>query len=93
MLSLELANSGVTVNAIAPGNISTPMIHNDMMYAMMRPDLESPTADDVEPVYATLHAQPVGWLDPFEITRVVLFPRRRRECPHEWHRGSCRPPE
>ncbi|MER2208502.1 MAG: mycofactocin-coupled SDR family oxidoreductase, partial [Rhodococcus sp. (in: high G+C Gram-positive bacteria)] len=45
-VSLELANSGVTVNAIAPGNISTPMIHNDMMYAMMRPDLESPTADD-----------------------------------------------
>ncbi|WP_336883303.1 mycofactocin-coupled SDR family oxidoreductase [Rhodococcus globerulus] len=71
--ALELAHSGVTVNAIAPGNISTTMIHNDTMYAMMRPDLEKPTMDDVEPIFETLHAQPVGWLDPFEITRVVLF--------------------
>ncbi|BAH54097.1 mycofactocin-coupled SDR family oxidoreductase [Rhodococcus opacus] len=71
--ALDLAPHGITVNAIAPGNISTPMIHNDALYRMMRPDLDAPAAEDVEPVFRSLHAQPVAWLDPFEITRVVLF--------------------
>ena len=35
--------------------------------------LEHPTADDVAPVFTSLHAQPVPWLDPAEITRAVLF--------------------
>lgn len=71
--ALDLAKHGITVNAIAPGNISTPMIHNDALYSMMRPDLEKPTADDVAPVFASLHAQPVPWLEAEEITRAVLF--------------------
>ncbi|REE72663.1 SDR family mycofactocin-dependent oxidoreductase [Rhodococcus wratislaviensis] len=71
--ALDLASHGITVNAIAPGNISTPMIHNDALYRMMRPDLEMPGAQDVEPVFRSLHAQPVAWLDAAEITRVVLF--------------------
>ena len=71
--ALDLAQHGITVNAVAPGNISTPMIHNDFLYGMLRPDLEKPTADDVAPVFTSLHAQPVPWLDPAEITRVVLF--------------------
>lgn len=71
--ALDLAQHGITVNAIAPGNISTPMIHNDALYSMMRPDLEKPTRDDVAPVFQSLHAQPVPWLEPEEITRAVLF--------------------
>ena len=71
--ALDLAPHGITVNAIAPGNISTPMIHNDALYRMMRPDLDAPAAEDVEPVFRSLHAQPVPWLDAAEITRVVLF--------------------
>jgi len=71
--ALDLAQNGITVNVIAPGNISTPMIHNDALYGMLRPDLEHPTADDVAPVFTSLHAQPVPWLEPAEITRAVLF--------------------
>ncbi|NLU82144.1 mycofactocin-coupled SDR family oxidoreductase [Rhodococcus sp. HNM0569] len=71
--ALDLAKHGITVNAVAPGNISTPMIHNDALYSMMRPDLAQPTSDDVAPVFESLHAQPVPWLEAFEVTRVVLF--------------------
>jgi SDR family mycofactocin-dependent oxidoreductase len=71
--ALDLAQYGITVNAIAPGNISTPMIHNAALYSMLRPDLDAPTVDDVAPVFTSLHAQPVPWLEPEEITRVVLF--------------------
>ena len=71
--ALDLAQSGVTVNAVAPGNISTPMIHNAFLYELMRPDLENPTRDDVAPVFQSLHAQPVPWLEPEEVTRIVTF--------------------
>jgi NAD(P)-dependent dehydrogenase (short-subunit alcohol dehydrogenase family) len=72
-VAFELAAFGVTVNAIAPGNVSTPMIHNDVLYGLMRPDLEKPTAEDVAPGMADLHVQPVPWLEPEEITAVVVF--------------------
>ena len=69
----ELAGFGVTVNVIAPGNVSTPMIHNEQLYGLMRPDLEHATADDVAPVMAELHTQPVPWLEPEEITAAVVY--------------------
>jgi SDR family mycofactocin-dependent oxidoreductase len=71
--AFELAGFGVTVNVIAPGNVSTPMIHNDQLYGLMRPDLEHATADDVAPVMAELHTQPVPWLEPEEITAAVVY--------------------
>ncbi|HVB94826.1 MAG TPA: mycofactocin-coupled SDR family oxidoreductase [Acidimicrobiales bacterium] len=69
----ELAGFGVTVNVIAPGNVSTPMIHNQQLYGLMRPDLEHATADEVAPVMAELHTQPVPWLEPEEITAAVVY--------------------
>jgi SDR family mycofactocin-dependent oxidoreductase len=71
--AFELAGFGVTVNAVAPGNVSTPMIHNEQLYGLMRPDLEHPTREDVAPGMAALHVQPVPWLEPEEITAAVVF--------------------
>jgi SDR family mycofactocin-dependent oxidoreductase len=71
--ALELAGDGVTVNVVAPGNVSTPMIHNDALYRMVRPDLEHPTRDDVAPALAALHAQPVPWVEPEDVTAAVVF--------------------
>jgi len=72
-VAFELAHLGVTVNAIAPGNVSTPMIHNDTLYGLMRPDLDHPTREDVAPGMAALHVQPVPWIEPEEITAAVVF--------------------
>ena len=69
----EMAPFGVTANVIAPGNVSTAMIHNDMLYGLMRPDLERPSREDVAPVMQALHVQPVPWLEPDEITASVVF--------------------
>ncbi len=72
-VALELAAFGVTVNAVAPGNVSTPMIHNDVLYRLMRPDLERPNREDVVEGMTSLHGQPVPWLEPEEITAAVVF--------------------
>ena len=69
----DLAGYGITVNAVAPGNVETPMTFNDALFGAMRPDLEQPTAADVESVFASLHLQPVPFLKPAEITRAVMF--------------------
>ena len=72
-LAHEFAAHGVTVNAIAPGNVSTDMLHNDALYRLMRPDLEAPGADDVAGPMAALHVQPVPWIEPEEISAALLF--------------------
>ena len=69
----EMAHAGVTANAVAPGNVSTDMIHNETLYRLMRPDLEEPTREEVATVMATLHVQPVPWIEPDEVTAAVVF--------------------
>ncbi len=69
----DLGHHGVTVNAVAPGNIATPMVLNDHMYRSLRPDLDDPGPDDLAEVMVGLHAQPVALLEPEEVTRAVLY--------------------
>lgn len=72
-VAYELAPYGITVNVVAPGNVSTPMIHNDVLYRLMRPDLEHPTREDVIGGMTSLHVQPVPWIEPEEVTAAVVF--------------------
>lgn len=69
----DLAQFGITVNAVAPGNISTPMVHNEALYRGLRPDLADPQWDDVAPILQRLHVQPIAVLPPEEITSAVMF--------------------
>jgi (+)-trans-carveol dehydrogenase len=72
-LALELAEHSIRVNSIHPTTVATPMLLNPVNYRMFRPDLEDPALEDVEPVYRTLNALPVPYLEPDDITNAVLF--------------------
>ncbi|MFI9508459.1 mycofactocin-coupled SDR family oxidoreductase [Nocardia sp. NPDC052566] len=71
-LALELVPHGITVNAVLPGGVRTPMIMNPAMFPAMVPDIENPTLEDVEAMFAK--APPNGDLIvPEEVSQAVLL--------------------
>ncbi len=72
--ALELAPHNITVNAIAPGNVATPMVMNEAMYRKFRPDLEQASWEDVAPVLAEkIHVLPIAAIESEQVSRIVLF--------------------
>jgi NAD(P)-dependent dehydrogenase (short-subunit alcohol dehydrogenase family) len=69
----DLAPFGITVNAVAPGNIDTPMVKNQALYKVVRPDLEDPQWEDVSGMLQMLHVQPIAVLPPEDVTEAVMF--------------------
>ncbi len=69
----DLAYFGITVNAVAPGNVDTPMVRNEFLTRKVRPDLENPTFDDAKAFIGMLHVQPDPLLQPEEISAAILF--------------------
>jgi NAD(P)-dependent dehydrogenase (short-subunit alcohol dehydrogenase family) len=40
---------------------------------MFRPDLENPTREDAEPAFTTFQAMPIPYIEPQDISNLVLF--------------------
>jgi (+)-trans-carveol dehydrogenase len=72
-LALELAPHSIRVNSVHPTQVNTPMVMNDATFRLFRPDLEYPTRDDFAPVSQMMHALPVPWVEPVDISNAVLF--------------------
>ena len=72
-LAAELAPRGIRANVIHPTNCNTPMLQSEPMYRSFRPDLEHPTKDDAEPVFYVQQAMKVPWIEPEDISNMVLF--------------------
>lgn len=72
-LAAELAPRGIRANVVHPTNTNTPMLQSPPMYKSFRPDLENPTQADAEPVFYVQQAMKVPWVEPEDISNMVLF--------------------
>ncbi len=72
-LALELAQHSIRVNTVNPTNVDTDMIHNRASWELFLPDVENPTREQVAPLFATLNALPIPWIDPRDVSNAVAF--------------------
>jgi SDR family mycofactocin-dependent oxidoreductase len=81
--ALEYAEQGITVNAVLPTNVNTPMIRNPLMYRLMAGGGYSSTSggavegeatvEDALPGYGSIMALPIPWVEPEDIAAAVVY--------------------
>jgi SDR family mycofactocin-dependent oxidoreductase len=71
--ALEVAATGIRVNAVCPTNVKTEMIMNDSVYDVWAPDVENPTREIVEQRMAATHPQRIPYVEPVDISNAILF--------------------
>jgi SDR family mycofactocin-dependent oxidoreductase len=72
-LALELGPHRIRVNTLHPTQVDSPMIMREDTYQLFAPDLESPTRDDFAQRSQTMHALPVPWVEPLDVSEALLF--------------------
>jgi (+)-trans-carveol dehydrogenase len=73
-LANELAPDLIRVNTVHPGNVDTEMIHHQGLYHLFMPDHEGEISrEEAAPAFQTVHALPIPWLEPVDISNAVLF--------------------
>ncbi|SDZ13928.1 mycofactocin-coupled SDR family oxidoreductase [Herbiconiux ginsengi] len=72
-LALELAPDFIRVNSIHPTTVDTPMVQNDAIYRLFRPDLENPTKQDFADAATGMNALPIPWVEAVDISNALLW--------------------
>jgi len=70
--AMEMAQSGVTVNAVTPTNVNTDMIRNASCEALFLPGVENPTIEQIESAYV-INPMGVPWIEPVDVSRTIAF--------------------
>lgn len=73
--ALEVADFGITVNAICPGAVNTDLFFNQPTYSIFCPDIENPTVEDFEKRLKDNRHGLNGraYLEPEHATRAVMY--------------------
>lgn len=72
-LALEVADRGITVNAVAPTSVDTDMIQNQAFWDLFLPDKEEILFEDVVEAYRALNPIPVPWVAPEDVSAAAAF--------------------
>lgn len=71
--ALEVASHGITVNAVCPTTVNTPMIQNEATYKTFVPNQPKPTQEQAKQAMTKTNAIPIPWVEPEDVTRAILF--------------------
>ncbi|ORA35343.1 mycofactocin-coupled SDR family oxidoreductase [Mycobacterium aquaticum] len=72
-LSGELAPYGIRVNSINPTNVNTLMINNPRYNRLFAGGKEGATQEDALPALTAMHALPVPFLEPVDVSNAVVY--------------------
>lgn len=72
-LSGELAPYGIRVNSINPTNVNTLMINNPRYNRLFAGGKEGATQEDALGALTAMHALPVPFLDPVDVSNAVVY--------------------
>lgn len=72
-LAAQLAPLSIRANVVHPTNVNTPMLHNEPMYKMFRPDLEHPGLDDAMLTFPMMQGMPIPFVEPDDISHAVCY--------------------
>lgn len=72
-LAGQLAPLSIRANVIHPTNVNTPMLHNEQMYKMFRPDLEHPGLDDAILTFPMMQGMPIPFVEPEDVSNAVCY--------------------
>jgi SDR family mycofactocin-dependent oxidoreductase len=72
-LANELGPDRIRVNCILPTQVATDMALNPTIFKLFVPDVENPTQEDFAPISQAMHALPIPWVEPRDISNALLF--------------------
>ncbi|MEU2349684.1 mycofactocin-coupled SDR family oxidoreductase [Modestobacter sp. NPDC049651] len=72
-LANEFAQHSIRVNSVHPTSVDTVMIQNEKTWGLFQPDNPNPTRESAEPVFRSINALPVPWVEPVDISNAILF--------------------
>lgn len=70
--AIDLAPHGITVNAVCPTNVDTPMAVNDDVAQAFNPELEHPSREDLAAKMSRMHPLRVPWVECADVSRTVM---------------------
>jgi SDR family mycofactocin-dependent oxidoreductase len=73
VLAQEFAPYMIRVNTVNPTTVNTPMVVNDAVPALFRPDLENPTVEDMNEALMGLNSLPIALVEAVDVSNAVLW--------------------
>lgn len=70
--AIELGPFNIRVNAVAPSNVNTPMLHSPAIREVWTGNANA-TDEEVIPVMSSMHILNVPWVEPVDVSQAVLW--------------------